>query len=64
MVNVEVIFKLTNKSDGSTYSVKFENSTVEINGNYLLIKKTHNDSILTKLYDLKEVHAYTEYNNK
>ena len=64
---VEVLMKNKSTStDLSTYKLEFEDSSVEVKGNFLLIKKKEKDTLnfTTQLFNLNDVSSYKEYKIK
>lgn len=60
----EVLIKnKATSTDMSTYKLEFDDSSVEIKGNYLLIYIKEKDSlnIITRLFNLSDVYSYKEY---
>jgi hypothetical protein len=64
---VEVLVRNNSTStDMSTYRLEFDNSTLEIKGNFLLIhtKEADNLNITTKVFNLNEISSYKEHRKK
>jgi hypothetical protein len=55
---------LTKDGGLSLTTTTFENATLELSGNYLIVGENSGDSIVHKIIELSRVDAYKVYNNE